>query len=554
MAEILSIKNIGLKGLNSDVPPWDLPPEYISNGINFRVRDTKLIPLGGSRLIVEAPSPAVKAGACLQVRIRGGESFWAQCTQDKILYTSVTNEGKWEDISRKDYSVPDETENHWTISQMGQLTVFNHPEVGVEYCFNPRIQGDVLPLNFSPGVTWEASGLRCKVMRAHKNFLIAMNLSGAEDSPNGYRISTAADIDGLPFTWDETDKSGIAIRAQLGGDGGEILDGRSLRDEFCIYSQDSIDLLRFNANSAFLWERRELSATRGLLNTKCLMEINSSHFLIVDGDIIRNDGSSVTSILNRRLLQRFNSKLSDATIQGSFVTRNDAFSEVWFCVPEDGATQPNIAYVYNWENDTFSIKDLPPQLVAASYGTSPILSELPETPPSPIPVEDPPPSLSLGTWNTNVGDWASGTGAWGGGVGGGAGGGSRVTALNAKILGLTVRGELKDLDPRDTIDEDGFETVAERTGFPLGGHKGTFTITRVYPHASGDAFILQIGAHQYANGPVVWSSERVFKPGSQRKIDLRVTGEALAWRVKSIKDNRFVFSGLDIDFVPSGER
>jgi hypothetical protein len=446
-----------------------------------------------------------------------------------VYANSVADSDLWLQLNKNIFYLEPGREKEWTISQLGQIVLFNHPDLGAGFMGDPTQQGFALLLPFDADRTWEDINLKCHVMRTHKNFIIAMNLEGSEESPNGYRISTAADIDGLPYTWDETDRSGLAIRAQLGSDGGEILDGRSLRDEFCMYSRNSIDLLAFSANNPLYWQRRELSSTVGILNTHCLSEVKGTHYLIVDGDIVMNDGSNIRSIIDGRLRQRFNSKITQFSRLNSFSVRNDFQKEVWFCVPEDGAEYPTVAYVYNWANDTFSLRDLPEQTRHADYGADPTTA----------------PPESLGTWHNAVGKWENGSGSWGG---------LRETALSDKIMALTKSGELKDVDPKDKIDEADFNTVVERTSYPLDGHRQTNTVTRVYPHASGDKFKIQVGAQQYASGPVVWSTERDFDPDRQRKIDVRITGEAFAWRVKSIAANRFVFSGMDVEFVPAGVR
>ena len=531
----INIQGVGSSGINSDVPAWDLPPEYVNDGINFRVRESKILPFGGSNLTFERPTTPVNSGRCMSIRVRFGD-FWVQCTRDSVLYSAVKSGALWGDVTNEDFPAADggynlgvDRELDWTISQLGQIVIVNHPEVSPEYMGDPAKQPRLLTLPFNAEYTWRDLDYSCRIMRTHKNFMIAMNLVGADSSPSGYRISHPADIDGIPYTWDETDRSGLAIRAQLGGDGGEIVDGRSLRDEFCMYSRDSIDLLRFNANSPLIWERRELTSSVGLVSTDCITEVNGSHYLIVDGDIVVNDGTGIKSLLDGRLQRRFNSGQSDSTRSNSFVVRNDVLKEIWFCVPEEGSITANVAFVYNWGNNAFCIRDLPPTTVFAAYGQDPtgVIS----------PVET--------QWHFAKGSWGNGQGTWGG---------ARITASDNKILGLTSAGELRDLDPMNQIDETDLNMSVERTSFPLEGHSNTFMVTRVYPHANGDPFIIQIGAQQFASGPVVWGTERTYNPNTQRKRDVRVTGETLAWRVKSIGRNRFVFSGMTLEYADAGKR
>ena len=90
--------------------------------------------------------------------------------------------------------------------------------------------------------------------------------------------------------------------------------------------------------------------------------------------------------------------------------------------------------------------------------------------------------------------------------------------------------------------------------YPLDGHRQVNTVIRAYPHASGDPFILQFGSQNQVGGEVHWGTELMFNPGTDRKVDFRTTGEAFAWRAKSIGTNRFRLSGMDIEYVPAGLR
>ena len=69
MIKHLALNNIGHKGLNSDMEPWELPPEFITQGINFRVRNGALSPLNGSNLIIDPIPGGVDAGWLMNVLV-----------------------------------------------------------------------------------------------------------------------------------------------------------------------------------------------------------------------------------------------------------------------------------------------------------------------------------------------------------------------------------------------------------------------------------------------------------------------------------------------------
>ena len=229
------------------------------------------------------------------------------------------------------------------------------------------------PLQFDASNTWAAKGYRCQVMRSHKNFLFAMNLQeGAVELPNAYRWSHPADINGLPASWDETDTAYIAGKDQIGGDKGAIIDGLSLRDAFCIYSESGVSILDYTGGE-FIWRLRELSFTTGLFAKNCVVEVKGSHFFLADGDIVTNNGSTLDSIVHNVLRKRLNAKANSTYYDRSFVARNDTLKEIWFCVPEDDSVYPSTAYIYNWKDNSWSIRDLPEGLPSATFGPTQVV-------------------------------------------------------------------------------------------------------------------------------------------------------------------------------------
>lgn len=526
MSQLLKLNMLGNSGINSDVLPFELPPEFITRGENFRVRNGFVSPFSGSIDVLNGPGDTA-VGFLKHVRIKQGD-YWILASRNNV-WIAFENATGWTNISSKAYGLPNGSQFDWTGSQLGQILVMNNPDSFPEYWANDTLQDKLVGLPFKPGSTWDDVGLRCRSMRAHKNFLIAMNLSGSEDLPNGYRISHPAETNAIPFTWDTTDRSSIAVQAQLGGDGGEIVDGRTLRDSFIMYSRDSIDILNYNASSEFYWQRKELSSTVGLLSTNCLAEVKGSHFLIVDGDIVMNDGSNIQSLLYKKLLRRFNARTNEWSKLNSFVARNDVAHEVWFCVPEEDSVSASMAYIYNWKDQTWSLSELPENTVSISYGSNPSTAS----------------QEQFGTWRYVPGGWNVQSKPWGT---------RQLTALDDILAATDSTGLVYEIDPKDDIKEDAFGTVIERTDFPLMDHRGNISITRVFPTATGDPFLIQIGTQQLAGGPVSWSGEITFDPGQDRYIDVRNTGELLCYRVKSIGKNRFRFSGMEIEHVYAGQR
>lgn len=537
MQQVLKLHSLGNSGLNSDVPPFELPPEFISSGTNFRVRNGTIAPFNGSISVMPPTANAPNVGFLKHIRIKQGD-YWAQASRTQVLLANNDIDG-WIDISSMNYDIPDGGQFNWTGSQLGQILVMNNNINYPEYWVSDDIQVTLTSLPFAPGQTWEDVRLHCKSMRSHKNFLIAMNLATdinapgdpleQEFKPNGYRISHPAEQNAIPFTWDTTARDSIAIEAQLGGDGGEIVDGRTLRDSFVVYSRDSIDVLSFSPSNEFYWTRQSMSSTVGLLSQNCLTEVKGEHFLIVDGDIVINSGAQIQSIMFNRIQRRFNSRVNDFTALNSFVARNDAAKEVWFCVPEDSSETASIAYVFNWRDNTWSLRDLPEGTADISYGANPGIESL----------------KRQGEWRGVLGAWSTQSRTWGS---------QQLTALDDILGSVDANGDMFDIDPKNDIREIEFSTVIERTDIPVMDHSGNVSVVRMFPTAEGDPFNIQLGTQQKAKGPVTWSNKIEFDPGIDRYVDVRLDGELVSYRISSIGKNRFRFSGGEIVYVPAGLR
>lgn len=98
-------------------------------------------------------------------------------------------------------------------------------------------------------------------------------------------------------------------------------------------------------------------------------------------------------------------------------------------------------------------------------------------------------------------------------------------------------------------------TKIERTGIPVGGHDLTTTITRVYPHIEGNYPVdIYVGSQQHAGDSVLWRGPVTFRPGVDRKVDMRVTGELHAIRMEASAEGNFNITGCDVEYSMAGKR
>ena len=522
MAIILAIDDLGSGGINSDVKPWDLPANAITYGKNFRSKSRSIISVSSEELW-SAPAATFNAGHLLAVGAISGD-FWLVAGRTKV---EVFDGATWSDISNAaGYSgIGVDQELDWTSCMIGTIPVLNNKQHYPEYWSPQNVSQPMQALEFSSGLTWDAANKSCTVMRSHKNYLFALDLveSGIE-LPSSYRWSHPADNNGLPFTWDETDLSAIAGKAQIGS-GGRIIDGMTLRNSFVIYSESGIDSLS-PSNDEFVWKRTPISSTIGLASRNCIVEVKGIHYFLGDGDIYSNDGNKVNSVMHDRIRERFTSNASPDYYDRAYAFNNVAAKEIWFCVVEGSALYPNAAYIFNWKNGSWDIRDLPENIAFGAYG-----------------YQSEPPT----TYDTVEGTYDSTSLTYGS---------QKRTPLNTTAIGVdaTTSG-LVIIDPNDAPMPDGVTATLERTDISIGGLRDVHTITAIYPKMKGSEPVsIQIGSQEIAGGAVTWEDSVTFTPDTDRKVDIKSTGALHCWRVSSVGTGHFDISGLDFDGVYAGAR
>jgi hypothetical protein len=558
---ILNVRNIGSTGVNSDVEPWDLPPDALTDGINFRLSANKLQSVGGTRPV--APQSGDQLGHMIQSTDFSGNSTWVIAGENSVkLYdgSGYTDIGSSLRTADARFSNLDPTE--WSSCQIGQAVFLNHPQLYPIYWINDGTSTVARPLDWHIlEETWDDKGNSCRILRAHKNFLFALGMQeGADEYRDKVWWSHPAEPNGRPFSWRPTSEQADSIAGWVNlGRGGSIVGGESLRDSFVIYSESAINVMDFTGD-ALGWRRRTVSSEAGLASSEALIEVQGTHFFVSPGDIQTFDGNSLGSIMHNRLRKRLASRMNVEKLGNSWAAHNPTFTEIWFGIPESGEEHPTTAYAYNYRDNNWSIRDLERPFRHAHFGLTPQKSET--------------------TWSSFDQTYDEVREAWAM---------SGDAPFDASMLGVTgeeiheidvlnetfnddftsANGKVwdtiggswdaspiswDDVDPRNNYSRS--PTIIRRTDLPIGGHETNTTITRIYPLVEGTAPIqIRVGSQQQAGGPIKWAGDyRTFVPGRDRKIDVRTTGEVHAYEVKSEGGSFFNMTGMDIEFMPAGSR
>lgn len=516
-----SLMKFARNGINTDIAPATLSGDHFTHAQNVRVYDGAFHPSGGWDLINDIPlGMDIKRVAYVSSRFGG---YLILLSLDKIYHY----DGAFTEV-QPDTMPAVSSPDSWSICKLGEIPIVSSPETGPMYFSYPDFKYKSLP--WKPGQDWNDAKKTTNIMRSHKQFLFALRIQeNGVDMGDGVRWSSVADIGSIPPTWDELDVTNVAGITSLGGSGGAIIDGLALRDSFVVYRELGITVFDY-VGGTYVWRIRHLTSSVGLLSADCIVEANGIHYFIGNGDVYKNDGTTVKSIMHNRIRKQFSISINPDAYQNSVVVHNAAKAEVWFCVPSKKATYPNIAFIYNYSDDTWAMRDLPGVLDVV-YGREP------ERGPA---------------WNSIPFTWDELARPWNEPVG---------YVYDNILLSVIPEqdgeaGKIINVSPDIGFTSEPFSSILERTSYPLGGVESTTTINRVFPYMTGTADVyLQFGSQANAGGPVTWKPAIKFNPNKERKIDLRTTGQLHSFRIysDSVKKD-FAFIGMDIEYVKAGSR
>ena len=464
---------------------------------------------------------------------------------------------------------------------------------------------------------WPSATSYCKSIAAFRTFLVGLNWQiGGTEYPNLVKWSTEAAALNPPNSWEESDATLDAGEYQLTDTPGKIIDGLPYGDSFLIYKEDSIYIMNF-VGTPYIFSFKLLSPTIGLLSKNAVAEYEGGHFFIGNSDCYVTNGQQVTPLLPNKLRREMFSDLNGDNYEKVFVAADYGRNEMLACYPAGVSTIPNKALIWNWKDNTFSLRSIP-DLYHINSGIAAITTGT--------------------TWNDHTEEWDSGAGIWGTGnydnvlknmvfakpdqkatISG-------ATAANPVVITSTAHG-LADSDLvsisgvvgmtqinaqtyyakvtgystttfalysnsalSSTVDgsgytayssggyvdmpklyrddrgnqEDGTNMTAyiERTGYDLGDHSSQKFVSAIWPklEVSGDNTInVYIGTQMSTEEGITWNADTggtpyLFNPNTQSKVSCRATGKFFGVKFESTSDIDWKLHGVEFEVTPRGRR
>lgn len=519
----VSLDNLGTIGIIKDVPGYELPLSAWSRGKNVRLKDNQVVKFKGHSLsLTSAIAPYH-----LTPVSSGSSTYWMIAGLNKVYAWDGLTE---KDITRTtggDYSAT--AAKNWNGGVIGGVPVLNN---GIDV---PQMWGVdfATPAKLLPLAAWDANWTT-KILRPFGEFLVALDVTkSGTNYPRMVKWSHPADPNTVPASWDETDPTKDAGEYEIGEDNDRMVDCRTLGDSNIIYKERSTYRMT-KIGAPYIFDFEKVFSESGLLNPRCVQSFGDKQFVVSDQDIIMHNGQTATSLIDSKLRSWLFNLIDSDNYDRSFVASNPFLKEMWFCFPQVGSTFPDTALVWNWDANTWGIRDLP-EAAHIEHGQVP--------------------GTAATTWDGDTDTWDSDLTYWNSL-------GYPPTAPRLLMADPTNK-KLFFTDNTNTFGGDTFQSYIERTGLPLGtdsqGNAAVdmFSIkyvNEVWPKITGNSKVnIYVGSQMTVDDDVTWDGPYEFDPAVDQKIDCDVTGRLLAIRFESTSDREWALHSYDMNIEMQGK-
>lgn len=393
----------------------------------------------------------------------------------------------------------------------------------------PHVWSPGLANDFTSLSHWPASTL-CQVLRPFGDFLFGLRWTeSGVYNPRIVRWSDRAAVGAMPQSWDFTDPTNQAGRTELGQTLDELVDCLPLRDQLVIYKRFHTWIAQYVGGDD-VFGFREVFKEAGLLTEHCVKAFGPRHFVVTDSDIIVHDGNDARSLLDKRMRRWLFSRLDTQRYEYSFVAADHRDREMWFCFPERGRDYPNLAAVWSWLDDAWSVRDLGEQMAHGSSG------------------------IVLGTGTPFDADPGTFDG----------GGSGQFDEINFTpysqrlVLAPALRPAICQGNTGDTFRGSPIRASAMRQAMALSRDPSAIKrVLRIWPRlvgAYGTRLRLYLGVSDTEDGPVRVRGPYDMRIGIDRKIDVRATGRYVHLQLEHAEAGAVRLLGFDVEFEHVGRR
>lgn len=526
-----SIKGLGDIGVITDRDAHDIPINAFDSLIDVRCKHGRIQAIDGYSDLTAVSEPDTTKDVHIHMLIN------AELNETNLIVYAYDDDDDgqaetlktWNGAAVNDITrAAGATPYTGTADDLWQACAFNDHVVftnGIDAPQSYAGTGDAANLTFDGTNDWEdydggGSTYAAKVLRGHGSYLFAIDIDdNGTRYPTMVHWSSPATPGAMPTSWeyDQTDED--SRRVVCSDTDGYAVDGLSLGDQFILYKEDAIYRFSF-VGGRYVWDKDLVTTSHGIWAANCVVDVGEDfgHVVLGKRSIYVFNGGLPKDLIWGRAAKAFFDQIDPDEYQKAFLTHNKAEREVWICYPEVGETWCTKALIWNYADNTWYYRNLPP----CSMIIPAVVTDTDDQ-----------------AWDAESSDaWDAETDlAW-------------VERAYSPVADTMVAGEQQLIQfgvGRSS------EAVAQRTNIVPASPDDWTQLRTALPFSTGGSFTLQFGTQDVIDGAVTWETGQTFDPGTDYKQDERVSGRVYAYRVL-FNGNDGKLSGMDLDTVPVGRR
>lgn len=524
------LNNLSQYGVVKDAPGFELPVNAWSDGKNISFKDGYINRISGEELYFY---PTLSSTSQEKVRylepVRGDDDYyWVYCTENSVWYK---NSGG----TKTNLVASSGSSTQWTSGFLEGLLIISNDDFASPFTPKAWVPGGALldlTYDSSASSTWASVNFSARSIRTYKQYIIALDVvENGTRRPRRVRWSHPADPGAMPITWDETKPQYDAGYVDLDDDPEPVLDCARLRGDNIVYKYNSIHRMT-PIGAPYIFGFNEIFTNVGIRSRNCVREFYGKHACFGFEDIIIHDGQEAISILKNRIKNHIMNNIDDDNSNLCIVAIDHSDNDIYFCYPETGADALTQAVVWNWEDNTTTIRDLNNTL----YISSGLVSATGQAQPF---------DSDTNFYDQMVGPIDS-----------------KLFSETKRTLALSYNDAYSSIATKNVFSNaflnGTIDAFVQKDGIPLPGIDGNVDtkelkyIYRVYIRGEGNVNLsVRIAEQMHLNGQVKWHSY-TFNPSTDYKVDCRVVTRVPSIRISSNSFERWKIYGITIEYDIAG--
>lgn len=520
-------------GIITDISPHDLPLSAWSSGRNVRMLDGRVEKMPGHK---QSFTPFADPRFLLPFQHATGY-WWLYASNNQIW---AYQGGVTQDVTRAagGYNANGEP---WSGGVLNGIPILSNPNDRPQQWGSPGFANRLTDL-----ANWP-SDWRARNIKPFGNFLVALGVTkGFNDQPYNVNWSHPAEPGTVPISWNIADPTKDAGENTLADTEGFVVNQLAMGDVNLIYKEDSVYSMQYIGGNDIFGFRRLFKENIGLLMPNGLCSFTPPgkspfHMVFAPNDIVVHDGRSVTSIFEGRTRKWLYNNLDSDNFKNTFIVNNVQMKEIWICFPLVGAVWPNCALVWNYNNNTTTIRDLPSVASAAVGQITEVVS-----------------GQTQASWDADAGTWDADTSTWGS---------SAYQPVTSRLLMGTIAPTRKTfvMDLGTQFENALYNSFVERTGLTVVGtdkqgkaiqdSESVKLVTEIWIRAQGNIGTVlhcYVGVQDDRGGYPEWNGPYDFTIGVDKKINPLVSGRIVSVRFESNEASVWEIHGYDLEIKPVG--